>query len=836
MAPQWWPAFKRQLQDYVAAGCPAADSTVFDSERVFEDARPQLNQGQLSLLKKELAKRIIDACRAERLLETFAEKALGESITSKALRQWKEKAVVAAFYKCSATEQASVFPARDALATRLLTDHARQILVAKGAVFEEASSAAIAPSMCTPQKEKLEPTSPPPPSSGEKAASGSGRKREVLKNLECILVGHCHDEGDVHKVMHQLENRLQQHFPDIWFHHRDFAADVSDSKVLQRLGQLRDTVMERGQQQISVQELDKAVSQNGQINTDLLQSHGYRIGARAKRRLQTDDCVEGKRGRPRIYDRPEMLDLARKVLGKHSKPGSKIVAVEATESGHRRYRGKTAAETAAVPAVSLLAMPSTIYDSEPQLREKMAAPTCRKMLRECFGEYRVGSRKTDMCTHCNTFHCQLVPDFKQFMQKARRDLEVVLPVYFRAWDAAGRAAEDAQNGDWAKVASALLKYIHTHHSRFQNERETLSRADRLTLFSEVEAPIELELKGRLSLLTAFQWHMVSARRQGEYFRSLIDKLAQEHYLMAYDFRQKLRLPLAPTETGPMWHCQQKVSLACWGGVFVKHSTKSTVAQPQVDLTFLLFLSEVVEQPAEASNLMLQEALNATGAPFSGTLQLWSDTGPHFRSAGNLFFYARKLCQARKQPIQIRWLAEQHGKSILDEMFAWTGTHRDGWLGKHAARFPIYNIDDMAQALKTGAAAQMQKDPSGPKWIVKKVRYPERRASVRQFLHAPSLKITGTYALDAEPHHGQAPVPPALVNRIFADSDDRCRVLDWKLETLTEDAPETWRKTFFDGPKPWEEEVDWRADHHLKRVYEAQRNRPPPRQILPTKTL
>ena len=213
-----------------------------------------------------------------------------------------------------------------------------------------------------------------------------------------------------------------------------------------------------------------------------------------------------------------MLDLARKVLGKHSKPGSKIVAVEATESGHRRYRGKTAAETAAVPAVSLLARPSTICDS---------------------------------CA------------------KRRRDLEVVLPVYFRAWDAAGRAAEDAQNGDWAKVASALLKYIHTHHSRFQNERETLSRADRLTLLSEVEVPIELDLKGRLSLLTAFQWHMVSARRQGEYFRSLIDtaepKLPQEHYLMAYDWRQKLRLPLAPTETGPMWHCQQKVSLACWGG-------------------------------------------------------------------------------------------------------------------------------------------------------------------------------------------------------------------------------------------------------------------------------
>lgn len=203
-----------------------------------------------------------------------------------------------------------------------------------------------------------------------------------------------------------------------------------------------------------------------------------------------------------------------------------------------------------------------IEGTEEKLQQKL------QLSRQCLclpgqARFMTAARKDGgaQCTHCNTFHSQLVPDFKQFMQKARRDLEVVLPVYFRAWDAAGRAAEDAQNGDWAKVASALLKYIHTHHSRFQNERETLSRADRLTLLSEVEAPIELDLKGRLSLLTAFQWHMVSARRQGEYFRSLIDtaepKLLQEHYLMAYDWRQKLRLPLAPTETGPMWHCQQK---------------------------------------------------------------------------------------------------------------------------------------------------------------------------------------------------------------------------------------------------------------------------------------
>ena len=163
-----------------------------------------------------------------------------------------------------------------------------------------------------------------------------------------------------------------------------------------------------------------------------------------------------------------------------------------------------------------------------------------------------------------------------------------------------------------------------------------------------------------------------------------------------------------------------------GGVFVKHSTKSTVAQPQVDLTFLLFLSEVVEQPAGASNLMLQEALNATGAPFSGTLQLWSDTGPHFRSAENLFFYARKLCQARKQPIQIRWLAEQHGKSILDEMFAWTGTHRDGWLGKHAARFPICKERRYGASSEDGCCCSDAEGPKRAKMDCQKGRLPRKK--------------------------------------------------------------------------------------------------------------
>lgn len=490
--------------------------------------------------------------------------------------------------------------------------------------------------------------------------------------------------------------------------------------------------------------------------------------------------------------------------------------------------------------MSLLAAPTTIYDMEPELQKVMSAPTWRRILRQSFGEFRLAARRTDICTHCNTFYTKLVPDFKAFLEKSRRDLVAIIPSYFSGWDET-KEQEDSSKGDWAAVASGLLQYIRTHHQQYPLERAELSRADRLTLWTDTEAPIQHEMKGRLSLLRAFQWHIASSRRMNATFESLLDTTASTlplgDFLLAYDWRQKLKLPMCPEETGQMWHMQQKVSLSCWGGVFVRHAPSSTIECPKIDFTFLLFLTDVIEQTAEASNLMLQAALNACSVPTTGSLQLWSDTGPHFRSAENLFFYARVLPATRKQKVLIRFLGEQHGKSILDKMFGWTGTHSSGWLGKYARKQPILDLNGMVRALQAGAQEQKRKDPLGPNWIVKKMLYPETKTAERNFLYGGSLKITRTYALDAEPYTGSLPnASPILFNRVFADSADRVRVSDWSVETVRDDDPQPWRKAFFEGAKDWEQgPPDWQNEHHLKRVYEAQKNKLPPRQILPVKT-
>ncbi|CAE6918052.1 unnamed protein product, partial [Symbiodinium sp. CCMP2456] len=395
------------------------------------------------------------------------------------------------------------------------------------------------------------------------------------------------------------------------------------------------------------------------------------------------------------------------------------------------------------------------------------------------------------------------------------EIEAVMPSYFAAWDDDETHVAKQRAGDWAQVADGLYKYLHRHHSKFREQRESeLSGREQVILYSEKEAPLEHELKAHRSMLRAYQWHMMSGRRQGEALRELMDpehsKLPMLDTLVTFDWREKLKLPHAPEETGAMWHCQQKVSLSCWGGAVVRHHSSSTPAAPRLQTTIIFYVTEVIEQSAESSNIMLREALREASVPVTGNLHLWSDTGPHFRSAENLYFYARVLPKERNQNVFIRWLGEQHGKGVLDQQFGLAGTHKHGWIGQFAREGPIYSIDDMCKALQQGADRQMKKYPDGPRYIVRKIEYPTNKATLRHFLYADSLKISRTYALEAEPYQGQARVQPALWNRVFA--------------------------AFFEGAAEWlQAPPDPHKDHHLKRVFEQQKGVPPPRALLPEPT-
>ena len=80
------------------------------------------------------------------------------------------------------------------------------------------------------------------------------------------------------------------------------------------------------------------------------------------------------------------------------------------------------------------------------------------------------------------------------------------------------------------------------------------------------------------------------------------------------------------------------------------------------------VGSVREQASEASNRMVDEAMQECSVLREGIVHMWSDCGPHFSSSENLHHHMYDLRMKRKQVISCSFLAEQHGKNVLDAAF------------------------------------------------------------------------------------------------------------------------------------------------------------------------
>ena len=93
-------------------------------------------------------------------------------------------------------------------------------------------------------------------------------------------------------------------------------------------------------------------------------------------------------------------------------------------------------------------------------------------------------------------------------------------------------------------------------------------------------------------------------------------------------------------------------------------------------------------------------------------------------------------------VHILYLGEQHGKGACDRLFGWC----NAWLQSYIQTKLIHGLKDLVDAFTKGGQAMMQKDPSGPAFVVQ-VFYPGMyRPSKRLFFNCPALKITRTYSL------------------------------------------------------------------------------------------
>ena len=216
-----------ELERYVQEKCPPADSSLIAEAGASAtssscEAVPEpLNRGEVSQLTKHVRDVIIEACRGGKLLEPFAKKVLGANATAREMRCWKDKAVVAVFYKVSWAVRDSITLVGRSLGRRHKDAAAKLVLEPAGdqePVAESIEAPTSNKAVVVPETAEGDDVVRTPVKAKSRAPAGSGRKRELAANIVRQICAHCQDEGAVHELMHNLENRLQEQFPGINFH------------------------------------------------------------------------------------------------------------------------------------------------------------------------------------------------------------------------------------------------------------------------------------------------------------------------------------------------------------------------------------------------------------------------------------------------------------------------------------------------------------------------------------------------------------------------------------------------------------------------------------------
>lgn len=147
---------------------------------------------------------------------------------------------------------------------------------------------------------------------------------------------------------------------------------------------------------------------------------------------------------------------------------------------------------------------------------------------------------------------------------------------------------------------------------------------------------------------------------------------------------------------------------------------------------------------------------------------------------------------------VLYLAEQHGKGPCDRLFGWTRK----WINTYIQTKDIFNLQNLAACYTEGAATMQREDPNGPIILVHTFDPGKDRPSKRRSLQCPSLKISRTYSLSAEPNQ-YASQGVSIFNNVFTDTPTRTSLSNWSIEESISQEAIPWRRGYYDKPRSWE---------------------------------
>lgn len=129
-------------------------------------------------------------------------------------------------------------------------------------------------------------------------------------------------------------------------------------------------------------------------------------------------------------------------------------------------------------------------------------------------------------------------------------------------------------------------------------------------------------------------------------RDLVQSLGKNMVYGHFDFMEKLPIPISGSQTSEQFHGAQRKTLSVFGAYFVLRDAAGKRSKKAI-----ILVSEVIELSALFGSMCVLECLkHVEGIGALKQLVLGFDTGTHFRSYENLYYFLFLVARKFKQSL------------------------------------------------------------------------------------------------------------------------------------------------------------------------------------------
>ena len=357
----------------------------------------------------------------------------------------------------------------------------------------------------------------------------------------------------------------------------------------------------------------------------------------------------------------------------------------------------------------------------------------------------------------------------------------------------------------------LQRFMSTTHERYH--RAARARAPEPWKIPHVEGKHVTELKLHLSIVQSYEHHLLSAAREQNSMRQIIDSLPPRTAYVHADFCENLGVPIAHNETSDMWHGASRKTLSIFGCYLMQWKDGA------IETTNIVYVADILEKSALFANLLIKQVV-ADHVLGKGSLEemiFCFDSGNHFRSYESAYTTMVEIPSLYQQPSTTRFLVEKHGKGPCDACI-FSPIHR--FLEEYCMRPDAFadSPEKIVEILNEAAARDMQNNPHGPKWHIQIPDLPRTRPDAH-VVQMHNAQINFSYCwqsiLNKYTTHGIE-----IRNWFFSDSTSFVKV-DFSVEPKIADYRE-WKAGYFQDPSWRRPALSLGSDNSITRKHAAQR--------------